>query len=191
MLLFSPQWRRCGAALNASLLLLLLVEVMVVVGWWKRWSSSFIQRCQWLFFLVFSHFFFFNNLFFFFLFVHVAQLSIALGHHNLPHVRVWKGATDVGGESVSGTRVCASRCCFQCSKLFKRQWKELKRFKVSLQSRYPTAVVEFEAFGPKTLCRRRGLLLGSLEEKKILQCKSDPSDQFINELQHPSALIGR
>lgn len=37
MLLFSRQWRRCGAALNASLLLRLLlllvvVEVMVVVG---------------------------------------------------------------------------------------------------------------------------------------------------------------
>lgn len=29
--------------------------------------------------------------FFFFLFVHVAQLSIALGRHTLPHVRAWNG----------------------------------------------------------------------------------------------------
>lgn len=32
--------------------------------------------------------------FFFFFFVHVAQLSIALGRHTLPHVRVRKGAND-------------------------------------------------------------------------------------------------
>lgn len=32
-----------------------------------------------------------DSVFFFFLFVHVAQLSIALGRHTLPHVRAWNG----------------------------------------------------------------------------------------------------
>lgn len=71
--------------------------------------------------------------FFPFLFVHVAQLSIALGRHTLPHVRVWKGAKD-GGKTkevdvqynavmLRGLlfRLC---CCFHCwyyTKVFKKR----------------------------------------------------------------------
>lgn len=40
---------------------------------------------------VFSYWLFFLIILFF---VHVAQLSIALGRHTLPHVRVRKGAND-------------------------------------------------------------------------------------------------
>lgn len=64
-------------------------EVCVWECW--SWPSPVIQsgRCCLVLF--------FCSVFFPFLFVHVAQLSIALGRHTLPHVRVWKGVKGGGG----------------------------------------------------------------------------------------------
>lgn len=72
------------------------------------------------------------NFVFSFLFVHVAQLSIALGRHTLPHVRVWKGVKDGGEKEVYiwcrdvkrtnlWLRLCCCLNCWYYTNLFK-EW---------------------------------------------------------------------
>lgn len=137
------------------------------------------------YFLALSLFFFFYDLFFFFLFVHVAQLSIALGHHNLPHVRVWKGATDVGGESVCVTptsvfvllAAVSSRQSFfytRVKRFLGRRCKKKKKKKKEIFCKVAfqqpvTPSLNLEHLGPKNMlgsCRCGGLFVVELRGEK-------------------------